>query len=86
MNKRIEQCIIDVMVKSRRRLEPIVIDPDENYIVRYSINSLDFIMIIQSIEQEFKVKVSLNDLNMKNFNTLNKIKKYIEEKKNEEGI
>ncbi|MED1555678.1 MULTISPECIES: acyl carrier protein [Bacillus cereus group] len=59
--------------------EDIHICYDEDLITRFGINSITFITLMIKLEESFNVKIEDELLLPNNFNTLNKIAKYLRE-------
>ncbi|MDF2511927.1 MAG: Phosphopantetheine attachment site [Herbinix sp.] len=53
---------------------------EEDDLMTMGLDSLVFVKLIVSLEEEYSVQIEYEDLLIENFNTLGKIKQYLEEK------
>lgn len=54
---------------------------DEDYVAKYSINSLDFVRIIFETEKTFRIEVPDEKLMVEEFNTIRKIQDFVEQRR-----
>jgi len=71
--------IIEKINNSLRKLDVNIDDTEIDFISENNIDSITFIHIILSIEEEFSVEIPEEYLLMENFNTVSKIAKIVEE-------
>lgn len=70
--------LYDIVLKFVENRNEIISD-DENLIDR-GIDSLKFIQLIVSLEEEYGISIDEESLLLDNFDTINKIRYYMEEK------
>lgn len=74
--------------KVKMRVKEIINDigkkkfPD-NYSIKEEFDSLMFIRLVVTIEKEFNIEIDLTKINIHNFDTIEKICRYVEDNKNE---
>lgn len=58
---------------------------DDNIFRKGFVDSLFAVQLLDYLEQEFRIKISSQDLNIDNFYSVNRIISFVEEKRRQEG-
>jgi acyl carrier protein len=75
--KKIKECIRNFTVKNSRENE---ISDNDDIFQKGFVTSLFAMQLVMFVEKEFNIKVSNDDLNLDNFNTINNLECYVKSK------